>query len=104
VKRENLSLPFVRKPKTLERLARIGRHFGQRPSTLLHVEADQVAMDLDYACSVALDIADNKRDFKRLESLVFSFAFLLVSAFGGDTSRLEDSAQEDEDDQENGQY
>ena len=59
---------------------------------LLGVEpGSAVALDFDLACSKRLLEFENNRDFKRLESLVKSFAVLYAGMLGGDAEKVAES-------------
>lgn len=70
-------------------LAQTGKDFGCRPSDLIGVDDETLALNFDLACSNRLLQFENKRDYKRLESLIKSL-YVMVAGFFGQTVKSDD--------------
>ncbi len=63
------SRPFVTDPNQMLWLSLTGRNFGKRPSEILGIENEHVALDFDLACTLRLMRHDNEAEVDRFKIL-----------------------------------
>lgn len=77
---------FVRNDDALLHAALTGRYFGERPSGLLGVESESMALDLDLAAAYRLLTYDRKRDRDLVKAVLDGLAMIVGGALGADMS------------------
>lgn len=80
--------PFVRNDDALLHVALTGRYFGKRPSGLLGVGGEALALDLDLAAAYRLLTYDQKRDRDLVKALLDGLAMIVGGALGADMSGM----------------
>ena len=80
--------PFVRNDDALFPIALTGRYFGSRPSGLLGVFVEALALDLDLAAAYRLLTYDQKRDREIVKAVLDGLAMIVGGALGADMSGM----------------
>ena len=80
-------------------VAATAKKFAQRPSELLKIQNDALALDFDFACGIVLNHFEGKKDLQKLKLFKIQFKNALNEWWNNEPDSLAEIGNDDSDDE-----